>query len=146
MKNTILSLTAAFAFSIAGGPALLGQDTIQTTTTTTAAGTISDFGPQAIVVRTDSDPQPERYTFSRSTVYVDQNGNPVSVDVVKSGLPVTVYYVRQGDDLIASKVIVRTNDVPIVPAPAVQAAPVVPAAPPVEEYKSTTTTTTTTNK
>jgi hypothetical protein len=63
---------------------------------------------------------------------VDENGNPVSVDVVKSGVPVTVYYTQDGDRMIASKVVVRK----IVSTDA--------AAPAVIEKKTTTTTTTST--
>jgi hypothetical protein len=62
---------------------------------------------------------------------VDENGAPVSLQTVKSGLPVTVYYTQVGDTLVASKVIVRK-------------AVVVPA--PVIETKKTTTTTTETKQ
>jgi hypothetical protein len=34
-------------------------------------------------------------------------GNPVSMETVKSGLPVTVYYTQEGDQMIADKVVVR---------------------------------------
>ena len=53
------------------------------------------------------------------------------MEVVKSGLPVTVQYVREGDQLVASRVIVR------------RVTRVVPTAPVIEEKKTTTTTTTT---
>jgi len=141
MKNTILNITATAALALAsiGSHVMLGQDTIQTTTgpdaavqttTTTSAGTISEFSPQAIVVRTEDATEPVRYTYTKSTTYVDENGNPVSMETVKSGLPVTVYYVKDGDNLVASKVIVKR----MVTQP--------PAAT-VEESKTTTTTTTT---
>ena len=51
------------------------------------------------------------------------------MDTVKSGLPVTVYYVKDGDNLVASKVVVKTA--------------VIQPAPVVQDTKSTTTTTTT---
>ena len=145
MKHTIPNITATvlLAFASIGSHVTLGQDTIQTTTTgpdvavqattTTSAGTISEFDPQTIVVRSDDAPAPVRYTYTKSTTYVDENGNPVSMETVRSGLPVTVYYVKQGDDLVASKVVVRK---------------IVTEPPPtnVEESKTTTTTTTTSNK
>jgi len=141
MKYTILNITttAALAFASIGSHVMLGQDTIQTTTagpeaiqttTTTSAGTISEFSPQAIVVKTEAATEPVRYTYTKSTTYVDENGNPVSMETVKSGLPVTVYYVKDGDNLVASKVIVRRM-VTEQPAPTV------------EESKTSTTTTTT---
>jgi hypothetical protein len=49
----------------------------------------------------------ELYLYSKTTTYVDQNGNPVSTEVVRSGVPVTVYYTQDGDRMIASKVVVR---------------------------------------
>ena len=78
-----------------------------TTSTTTTAGTISSFDPQDIVVKTESSPDPIRYRYTKTTTYVDENGNPVSMETVKSGLPVTVYYEKDGDGMVARKVIVR---------------------------------------
>ena len=140
MKHTLFTSVAAavlaFAF-IGGAHSVLGQASVQTvtsglgtgqTTTTTSAGTISEFSPDAIVIKTENSPEPVHYTYSKSTTYVDENGNPVSMEVVKSGLPVTVYYVRDGDNLVASKVIVRRS--------------VIEPATHVQESKTTTTTTT----
>lgn len=101
-----------------------------TTTETTATGYINEFGPQAIVVRSEG-ATPLRYRASADTVYVDEFGSPVSVETVRSGAPVTVHYSRIGDELTASRVIVRKA--------AVAPAPVVPVAP-VERTTTTTTT------
>lgn len=140
MKQSILSLGAAAVLASATCvPALFGQETVQTTTTT-SGGTVANFGPSTIVVRTDNTTQPVTYTYRQSTVYVDENGNPVSMDVVKSGLPVTVYYQKEGDDLVASKVVVKRT------VTETQTAPVPPPAPAPEVDRTTTTTTTTTNK
>jgi len=81
--------------------------TVETTTSTEAAGTISDMNPDSIVVRTETSSSPMHYRSTKSTTYVDETGAPVSVETVKSGLPVTVYYTRDGDHMIAEKVIVR---------------------------------------
>ena len=107
----------------------LAQTVVKETTTTTTAGTISEFGPEMIVIRTETAPEPVRYTYSKTTTYVDESGAPVSVETVKSGLPVTVYYTKVGDKMVATKVIVRKV--------------VVKQAPAIEEKKTTTTTTTT---
>lgn len=104
--------------------------TTTTTTTTTTAGTISEFGPETIVVKTVKSSKPLRYTYTKTTTYVDEAGAPVSMEVVKSGVPVTVYYVKRGDKMEASKVIVRKVTV------------VAPPVPPTEVKKTTTTTTT----
>ena len=100
----------------------------ETTTTTTTAGTISEFGPETIIVRSETAPEPIRYSYTKTTTYVDETGTPVSIETVKSGLPVTVYYAKVGDKMVATKVIVRKA--------------VVKAAPTIEEKKTTTTTTT----
>lgn len=90
---------------------------VETVTTTTAAdGTISEFNPQFITVRTETESQPRQYRFSERTVYVDESGAPVSSSIIKSGAPATIYYTRVGDALIADKVMVRTR----VNAPATQ--------------------------
>lgn len=106
---------------------------IQTLETTLipSAGTISEFGPEAIIVKTQSSAVPIRYAYSKTTSYVDDNGKPVPFETVRSGLPVTVYYTKVGDTMVASKVVVSKA---------------VLAAPSVIEEKRTTTTTTTTEK
>jgi len=110
-----------------------GQTAVQETTTTNSVGTISEFGPETIVIRSTAAAEPLRYTYSKTTTYVDESGAPVSIETVKSGLPVTVYYTKVGDQLVASRVIVKRTT-----------AVVVPTAPVIE--KKTTTTTTTTDK
>ncbi len=101
-----------------------------TETTTYSEGTVADFGADRIVVRSQSSPQPLPYTYTKTTSYVDEAGAPIAVDTVRSGVPVTVYYVKGADgSLIASKVVVR------------RAAAAV-AVPPVVETQRTTTTTT----
>jgi hypothetical protein len=82
-----------------------------TTTTTTTAGTISQFGPNTLVVKTTTSPTPITYSYSKTTTYVDDSGKPVSIETVKSGLPVTVYYDQSGDKMMATKVVVRKTTV-----------------------------------
>jgi len=146
MKHLIFSSTAASLLACAflgASHTALGQASVQTiatdqgnvqSTTVTSAGTISEFNPDTIVVKSDDSAAPVHYTYSKTTTYVDQDGNPVSMETVKSGLPVTVYYIKDGDNLVASKVVVRKTVTMIQPAPAVQ------------DTKSTTTTTTTGDK
>jgi hypothetical protein len=88
------------------------EETTRTTTTTT--GTLGEVGPQRIVVRTESSTAPLNYTVSKTTTYVDETGAPVSMETVRSGLPVTVHYTRSGEALVANKVVVRkqTTTVP----------------------------------
>ena len=106
-------------------------ETVTTTETTTSAGTISEFAPEAIVIRRENSSEPLRYSYTKSTTFVDENGAPVSMALVKSGLPVTIYYTRDGDRLVASRVIVRRH---------------AEAVPPDRVIEKKTTTTTTTDK
>ena len=82
--------------------------TVETVTTETA-GTISEVRPDTIVIRTETSSSPIKYSSTKTTTYVDETGAPVSIKTVKSGLPVTVYYTREGDRMIANKVVVRTT-------------------------------------
>ena len=107
---------------------LFAQTAVSQTTTTTTAGTISEFSPDTIIVRSESSPEPIRYSYSKTTTYVDEAGAPVSMELVKSGLPVTVHYIKEGDRMVASRVIVRK-------------AAVTTTAPVIQEKKTTTTTT-----
>ena len=129
------NLTAAIAsLLLAITSATYAQTAVETTTTTTnAGGVISEFGPDILVLKTEAAPEPIRYTYTTKTVYVDETGAPVTMTTVKSGLPVTVYYTKVGDKMVASKVVVKKTVVKTV----------APVAPVIEEKKTTTTTTTT---
>jgi len=142
MKTKTSYIAAGFlAAFLAVSNFALAQEAVVRTTSTTSAGTITEFSPDTIVIRSETATEPVRYVYRKTTTYVDEAGNPVSMEVVKSGLPVTVHYVREGDQLIASKVIVRRAVV--APAQVVVPAPAVVPAPIIEEKKTTTTTTTT---
>ena len=99
--------TIAAAILSASLPAYAQTAAVTTTSTTTSAGTISEFSPNTIVVKSETAAEPVRYSYTKTTTYVDENGQPVSMDIVKSGAPVTVYYTRDGDSMVATKVIVR---------------------------------------
>lgn len=128
MNTSIRKPLAGFAVALALTVSGIGQTAVTTTSTTTTAGTISEFSPDTIVVRSETAPDPIRYSYSKTTTYVDETGAPVSLELVKSGLPVTVHYVKEGDRMVASRVIVRKATTTTAPA--------------VVEKKTTTTTTT----
>ncbi|MES2569776.1 MAG: hypothetical protein V4710_06930, partial [Verrucomicrobiota bacterium] len=86
----------------------------QPTTTTTSLGTVSEVSPDALIIRSSTETAPLRYSYTKSTTYVDETGAPVSLDVVRSGLPVTVHYTEAGGQMLASKVIVRRQAAPVV--------------------------------
>ena len=116
----------AIAISLAATNFAAAQTVVKETVTTNSAGTISEFNPDTIVIQSEASVAPVRYYYTDTTTYVDENGAPVTVKTVRSGLPVTVYYTKIGDRNVATKVIVRKS-----------------VAPPVEETTTKTTTTTT---
>jgi hypothetical protein len=108
----------------------------------TSVGTIGEYGHDRLTVTTTTSPEAVRYSYSKTTTYVDEDGNPVSVTTVKSGAPVTLQYTKVGDTLMVSKVIVRKNArIAPPPVPALPPVPTLPAPPPIVETKKTTTTT-----
>lgn len=110
MYPRIAATTLSLGLILGGVSYAGGQTVVQTTTNST--GTISEFNPNMIVIKTESSSAPIRYTSTRTTTYVDENGVPVSIQTVKSGAPATVYYVMEGDRMVASKVVVRKVALP----------------------------------
>ncbi|MDB6171399.1 MAG: hypothetical protein JWL59_710 [Chthoniobacteraceae bacterium] len=112
------------------------------TSTTTSLGTVSEVSPEMLVIRSSTEAAPVRYRYSKTTTYVDEAGAPVSLEMVRAGLPVTVYYAQSGDEMIASKVVVRKQVAVSAPvaAPAVtQEQTTVTTQPPVERQTTTST-------
>jgi hypothetical protein len=126
--STGVLLTAALA--VTG----VGQVAVSETSTTTSSGTISEFSPDTVVLRSETSSEPVRYTYSKTTTVVDEAGAPVDISVVKTGVPVQVIYASEGDRMVARKIIVRKQ----------RSATTGGAA--MEEHRSTTTTTTTEGK
>ncbi len=132
MKRTKLTFAAAALCTALYLAAPAQAQTTTTVQTLNSAGTVSEFSPDTITIRS-GDATPVSYTASKTTTYVDETGAPVSMDVVKSGAPVTVYYTKSGDAMVADRVVVnRTSATTFSTAPA-----------DVVEKKTTTTTTTT---
>jgi hypothetical protein len=105
--KTVISFVFVLAVLIIPCGLFAQQRTVSTVTTTETAGTISEVSPHSIVVRSETSSSPMSYSYTKSTTYVDETGAPVTIETVKSGLPVTVYYTREGDRMVADKVVVR---------------------------------------
>ena len=124
MKNRIrnlISLTFLGVMLFTAANRAFAQTSVPATTSTTTTmnsdGTVSQFGPDTIVVKSTTSVDPVSYSYSKTTTYVDENGNTVSSETVKSGVPVTIYYTQDGDKMIATKVIVRKTTTTTTPAP-----------------------------
>lgn len=95
-----------------------------------AVGTVTEFAPDTVVLRTEQAAAPVRYSFAKTIEYVDDAGAPVTREVIKTGTPVTVRYIREGDRMLVNRVIVHRTTT---------------AAPEAVTTQKTTTTTTTTD-
>jgi hypothetical protein len=113
----VMLLTTTTTITFAQTPADSSTTTTATSSTTTSAGTISQFSPDAIVIKTTTANDPVSYSYTKTTSYVDEDGNPVSVETVKSGAPVTVYYTMDGNKMVATKVVVRKTTTTTTPTP-----------------------------
>jgi hypothetical protein len=147
-KNMKISIrhcgtAALIAGALLLSPMAFGQDTVTTTsaapdaavtqtTTTSSDGTITEFSPgDSVVLRTETSSAPVRYVYNKTTTVVDESGNPVDVSVVKTGVPVHVFYAQEGGQMIARKIVVEQATTPAQPDATI--------------IKKTTTTTTTAN-
>ena len=83
--------------------------TAQTTSTTEATGTITEYTPgSAIVLRESSGPV--SYRFGNTVTYVTRSGRVLDEDTVRTrvrvGIPVRVHYVGTGEERMVDRVIV----------------------------------------
>jgi hypothetical protein len=116
----------------------VARETAGTTTTVQpvqVAGTVAQFGDSTIALRTQSAVAPVQYRFTQTTQWLDEGGNVVTRESVRTGVPVTLHYTKAADGLVVSKVVVRRQ--------AAAAVAVEPAAPaPVAETTTDTVVTT----
>jgi hypothetical protein len=113
MKRLLL-IPGITALALLCSPTVHGQAVVRETTTTTAAtapleatGTITEWGPENVIIREKDVAAPVHYGFAKRVDYVDAAGNPVAREVIRSGAPVTVRYVREGDRMLVDRVIVQ---------------------------------------
>ena len=113
MKTTIHNCVGALLLTVAliTASLALAQTVRETQVVTTTEGTLSAVNDGAIVITSPNQLAPLSYTFNRTTTYVDEHGDPVEFKEVTTGLPVTIYYTKVGDTVIASKVMVRKTAV-----------------------------------
>jgi hypothetical protein len=145
MKQTpLMKLLAIGAVSVVALSTAFAQTTTKETTTSTTAGgagvsassttstssldgtgTITTYSPGTdyISMRTESSTAPVKYYYSKSTTVVDPTGAAVEWSMLKPDMPVKYTYVKEGDRMVISKIVVQK---------------------PVAEIRKETTTTTTT--
>ncbi|HEY3899239.1 MAG TPA: hypothetical protein VGM54_11530 [Chthoniobacter sp.] len=110
MKRLLL-IPGITALALLCSPTVHGQAVVRETTTTTApleaTGTVTEWGPDNVIIREKDVTAPVHYGFAKRVEYVDAAGNPVRREVITSGVPVTVRYIREGDHMLVDRVIVQ---------------------------------------
>ena len=90
-------------------------EVVETTkeTITTYHGTVTQIvpGTSTIVMQSAgaAGDAPAQYAFTEKTTFVDSAGNVVSRETI-TNKPVTLYYTKEGDRSIVSKVVVENSD------------------------------------
>jgi hypothetical protein len=136
-----LLIPGVAALALLCSPTVRGQAVVRETTATTttapleAAGTITEWTPNTVIIQRKDVAEPVPFTFSKRVEYVDEAGNPVAREVITRGVPVTVRYTREGDRMVVERVIVQRRVV------APSAVTVAPSAVTSTETTATTTTT-----
>jgi hypothetical protein len=127
-----VALSTAFAQESATSTTTTAGGGVSSTTTSTSTmngtGTISAYTPGSdyITFRSETSTAPVKYYYTKSTTVVDPEGRRVEWSAIRPDMPVTYTYVKEGDRMVVSKVILQK---------------------PLSTYeKETTTTTTTTAK
>ena len=102
------------------------SESTTSTSTLSGSGTITAYTPGSdyITFRSETSAAPVKYYYTKKTVLVDPEGRTVSWSALKPDMPATYTYVKEGDRMVVTKVML--------------------AQPVVVEKKETTTTTTTT--
>jgi hypothetical protein len=106
------------------------------TAVTTTNGAFTEYvpGSETMVVRSEAGTSPLRYSVTKQTTIVDETGAPVAIDRISPGSQLSVQYTGSGDQLVASRVVVRR---------AATATTAVTSVPAVTGQQTNTTTTTT---
>lgn len=127
MKKMLLSIAVLVAASFASGqttrqPLMNERETTQqlqrpttstqTTSTTEANGTITEYTPgSAIVLRESSGPV--SYRFGKTVTYVTRSGRVLDEATVKSkirvGVPVRIHYAGTGPNMVVDRVILEED-------------------------------------
>lgn len=103
-----------------------------TTTVTTTRGAFTEYvpGSETMVVRTEANPTPLRYSVTKQTTIVDESGAALPIERIAPGSQLSIQYTGTPEHLVASRIVVQR------PSAAVTA----PAGGVVTEQQTTTTT------
>jgi hypothetical protein len=129
--QTSTTVTTEPAVSASSTTTTAGTTGVSASTTTSTSsldgtGTITTYSPGVDYITVNAGGTPSKYYYSKSTTVVDPTGATVDMSLLRPDMPVKYTYVKEGDRMVVSKIIVQK--------------------PVAEIRKETTTTTTTTHK
>jgi hypothetical protein len=107
MNTKMITLGAAL---LAVGCFWSSQAFAQTATAvTTTNGAFTEYvpGSETMVVRSEAGTSPLRYSVTKQTTIVDETGAPVAIDRISPGSQLSIQYTGSGEQLVASRVVVR---------------------------------------
>jgi hypothetical protein len=88
-------------------PATGATETTTRTTTTHRNGTVTTFEPgKVIVVREEGVTNPVSYMLGKTVHYVNSAGEAIEANMIRPGTAVHVYYDRDGDTQVVTRVMV----------------------------------------
>ena len=107
MRKVILTMSAALVLAVSAN-----AEMVEKTTTTRYSGTIAETSPSTstIILKEDS-PKTVRYIYNDRTVWEDASGKTVRMETVRDQ-PATIFYEKQGDQMIVTKVITQKTTQP----------------------------------
>jgi hypothetical protein len=134
MKRLLL-IPGIAALSLLCSPTVHGQAPVKENTATTPAptevtGTVAEWRPDSVTILQKDATSPLRFSFAKKVEYVDAAGKAVSREMVSPGVPVTMRYTREGDQMLVNRVIVQHPLTLPSPAPATAATTETPPAKP----------------
>lgn len=105
-KHILLALTLGIAMGFSA--ALQAQTaTRPTITASSVEGVVTWVTKSEIQVKTLAVNDPVAVAYTRSTTYMDENGTALGPDSVTQGRQVMIYYDRQGEAMVANRVVVK---------------------------------------
>jgi hypothetical protein len=109
-------LALAFAMTLSTAMAQRAETSTGSTTgtamgsdTVSAIGMIKAYsqGSDYFAFQADTDKTPQRYYYTKNTTILDPGGRVVTWSAIRADVPAIVYYVPEGNRLVAQKILLR---------------------------------------
>ena len=102
--------TTSTSVSTSSGTTGVSATTSTSTSSLDGTGTITTYTPgtEYLEMRTETTKTPVKYYYTKNTTVVDSTGAAVDMAMLRSDLPVSYTYVKEGDRMVVSKITVQT--------------------------------------